>query len=218
MPYVYGDIEISWLGHDSFYVKYADKRLYFDPYKIRPKDKASHIFISHEHFDHLSLDDIRKIVSPETNVVASESCMRQLTSLKIGLLNYMRAGDELVVSGVRVKAVPAYNLNKFREPGIVYHPKAAGGVGYIVELGGVKIYHMGDTDFIPEMKNLSADIVFVPVSGTFVMTAEEAAQAVNEIKPKIAIPMHYGAIVGGSKDVEEFKKRANVEVVTLEKE
>ncbi|MCS7126234.1 MAG: MBL fold metallo-hydrolase [Aigarchaeota archaeon] len=218
MPYVYGGLEISWLGHDSFYVKYSDKRLYFDPYKIKPKDKASHVFVSHDHFDHLSLEDLRKIVAPNTNIIAPESCRKILSSLKIGIMNYVKVDDELKISEVGVKVVPAYNLTKFREPGVVYHPKAAGGVGYIVDVGGVKIYHMGDTDFVPEMKNLTADIVFVPISGTFVMTAEEAAQAVNEIKPKVAIPMHYGAIVGSSRDVEEFKKRAKVEVVVLEKE
>jgi L-ascorbate metabolism protein UlaG (beta-lactamase superfamily) len=94
----------------------------------------------------------------------------------------------------------------------------AGGVGYIIEVGGVRIYHAGDTDFIPEMKDLKVDVALIPVSGTFVMTADEAAQAVNEFKPKIAIPMHYGAIVGSIKDAEEFKKKAKVEVVVLEKE
>lgn len=218
MPYVYSGVEISWLGHGSFYVKYGDKKLYFDPYKIRPRDKATHVFISHDHFDHLSIDDLRKIVTVDTNIVAPEHCVRQLSSLKTGLINYVRAGDRLEISGVPIQVVPAYNISKFREPGVVYHPKEAGGVGYVVTLGGVKIYHMGDTDFIPEMRGVAADVVLVPVSGTFVMTAEEAAQAVNEIKPKVAIPMHYGTIVGGNRDVEEFKRRAKVEVVVLEKE
>ncbi len=218
MPYVYGEVEISWLGHDSFYVKYSDKRIYFDPFKIKPKDKATHIFISHEHFDHLSIDDLRKITASDTNIIAAEPCRKQLSSLQTGLLKYVKPGDKLEISGVNVEVVPAYNINKFREPGVVYHPKTAGGVGYLVEVGGVRIYHTGDTDFIPEMKNLVVDIALIPVSGTFVMTAEEAAQAVNEFKPKIAIPMHYGAIVGSMKDVEEFKKKAKVEVVVLQKE
>jgi len=218
MPYVYQGVEISWLGHDSFYVRHSDKRIYFDPYKIKPKEKATHIFISHDHFDHLSIDDLRKIATADTEVVAAEPCKKQISSLKTGLLKFVKPGDELEVSGVGVKVIPAYNINKFREPGVVYHPKVAGGVGYIVEVGGVKIYHAGDTDFIPEMKDLKVDVALTPVSGTFVMTADEAAQAVNEFKPKIAIPMHYGAIVGSSRDVEEFKKKARVEVVVLEKE
>lgn len=218
MPYVYGEVEISWLGHDSFYVKYSDKRIYFDPFKIKPKDKATHIFVSHDHFDHLSIDDLRKIATSDTNIIAAEPCRKQLSSLQTGLLKYVKPGDKLEISGVNVEVLPAYNINKFREPGVVYHPKTAGGVGYVVEVGGVRIYHTGDTDFIPEMKNLVVDIALIPVSGTFVMTADEAAQAVNEFKPKIAIPMHYGAIVGSMKDVEEFKKKAKVEVVVLQKE
>lgn len=218
MPYEYGGVEISWLGHDAFFVRHGDKRIYFDPYKIKPKDVATHVFISHEHFDHLSLEDLRKIVSDETNIIASEPCARQLRSLEKGIVKYVKPGDEFELAGVKVKVVPAYNINKFREPGVVYHPKAAGGVGYVVEVAGVKIYHTGDTDFIPEMRGLEVDVALVPVSGTFVMTAEEAARAVNEIKPKVAIPMHYGAIIGSSRDVEEFKKRAEVEVVVLEKE
>lgn len=218
MPYAYQGVEISWLGHDSFFVKYLDKRIYFDPYKIKPKDKATHVFISHEHFDHLSIEDLRKICTTDTNIVAPESCRNPLSQLKTGLLKLIKAGDEFEIQGIKVKVVPAYNINKFREPGVVYHPKTVGGVGYVVEIGGVKIYHAGDTDFIPEMKNLVVDIALIPVSGTFVMTADEAAQAVNEFKPKIAIPMHYGAIVGSSRDVEEFKKKAKVEVVVLEKE
>lgn len=218
MPYVYGEVEISWLGHDSFYVRSPDAKMYFDPFKIKPKDKATHVFISHEHFDHLSVDDLRRITTADTNIIAAEPCRKQISSLQAGLLKYVKPGDKLEVSGINVEVVPAYNVNKFREPGVVYHPKTAGGVGYVVEVGEVRIYHAGDTDFIPEMRDLVVDIALVPVSGTFVMTADEAAQAVNTFKPKIAIPMHYGAIVGGVRDVEEFRKKAKVEVVVLEKE
>lgn len=218
MPYVYQGVEISWLGHASFYLKYGDMRVYFDPYKIKPRDKATHVFISHEHFDHLSIDDLKKIVKTDTNIIAPEPCRRQLSTLTTGVVKYVKAGEEYDVAGLRFKVVPAYNINKFREPGVVYHPREARGVGYVVEVGGVKFYHTGDTDHIPEMRDLLVDVVFIPVSGTFVMTPEEAAEAVNEINPKIAIPMHYGAIVGGMKEVEEFKKRVKTQIIVLEKE
>jgi len=218
MPYEYEGLKISWLGHDSFLILHEDKRIYFDPYKIESKGEATHVFISHEHFDHLSLDDLKKIVGDRTNIIAAEPCSRSLRSLGRGILKYVRPGDEFEVDDVKVKVIPAYNITKFREPGVVYHPKNAGGVGYVVEVGGVKIYHAGDTDFIPEMKELRVDIALVPVSGTFVMTAEEAARAVNEFRPKLAIPMHYGAIIGSVKDAEEFREKAEVEVVILEKE
>lgn len=211
-------MEISWLGHASFLIKYDGKLIYIDPYKIRVKGKADVVFITHEHFDHLSHEDLRKVVEPETEIVAAESCASQLRGLSAGIIKLVKPGDELSVKDIKVKVVPAYNLTKFRAPGVVYHPKEAGGVGYVIEVKGVRIYHAGDTDFIPEMKGLDVDVALVPVSGTFVMTAEEAAEAVNTFKPRIAIPMHYGAIVGGEGDAERFKKLAEVEVVVLERE
>ncbi|RLG02733.1 MAG: MBL fold metallo-hydrolase, partial [Thaumarchaeota archaeon] len=141
-----------------------------------------------------------------------------LRLLKSGIIKLVRPGDKVEVKGAKIEAVPAYNVNKFRSPGVVYHPKEEGSVGYVIELDGVRIYHAGDTDFIPEMRNLEVDVALIPVSGTFVMTAEEAAEAVNTFKPKVAIPMHYGAIVGDKSDAERFKKLAEVDVVILEKE
>ncbi len=218
MPYKYRDVEISWLGHDSFLIKYDGNLIYIDPYKIKPKGKADMVFVTHEHFDHLSLDDLRKIVKPETDIVAPEHCADKLRTLGMGIVKLVKPGDEFTLRGINVKAVPAYNVNKFRAPGEVYHPKKMEGVGYVLEVKGVKIYHAGDTDFIPEMKELEVDVALIPVSGTFVMTAEEAAEAVNTFKPKVAIPMHYGSIVGGRSDAERFRKLAEVEVVILERE
>ena len=218
MPYTFGEVEISWLGHAAFAVKYHEALYYFDPFKIKPKGLADVVLISHDHFDHLSLDDLKKIVKPETEIVASEACRDQLRSLGSGIIKLVKPGDSVEVKNGRVETIPAYNINKFRSPGEVYHPKEKNGVGIILEVGGVRIYHAGDTDFIPEMRDLKVDIAFVPVSGTFVMTPEEAAEAVNTFKPKVAIPMHYGAIVGSRSDAEKFKELAEVEVVILEKE
>jgi len=218
MPYTYQDVEISWLGHAAFLLKHSGKLIYIDPYKIRSKGAADVILVTHEHFDHLSLDDLRKIVKRDTDVVAPESCGTQLKGLGAGIIKLVKPRDRVRVRGIDIETIPAYNLTKFRAPGIPYHPKEAGGVGYILNLNGVRIYHAGDTDFIPEMRELKVDVALIPVSGTYVMTAEEAAEAVNTFKPKIAIPMHYGSIVGSKKDAERFKELAEVEVVILERE
>ena len=126
----------------------------------------------------------------------------------------MRPGDRLSVKGLEVEAVPAYNLNKD------FHPKDAGMLGFVVNIGGVRLYHAGDTDFIPEMKGIKTDVALLPVSGTYVMTADEAVEAALTIKPKVAIPMHYGAIVGDKNDAEHFRDQlaGRIEVVILEKE
>jgi len=218
MPYTYQDVEISWLGHAAFLLKHFGKLIYIDPYKIKPKGSADIILVTHEHFDHLSLDDLRKIVKHDTDIVAPEACGSQLKGLRTGIIKLIKPGDRVRVREIDIETIPAYNLTKFRAPGIPYHPKEAGGVGYILNLDGIRVYHAGDTDFIPEMRELKVDIALIPVSGTYVMTAEEAAEAVNTFKPKVAIPMHYGSIVGSRRDAERFKELAEVEVVILERE
>ncbi|RLG07911.1 MAG: MBL fold metallo-hydrolase [Thaumarchaeota archaeon] len=218
MPFRFDDVEISWLGHAAFLITHEDTRYYLDPFKIKPKGAADAVLITHEHFDHLSIEDLRKIVKPETEIVAPESCKENLRAFGMGIVRLVKPGESLEVKNAKIETIPAYNINKFRAPGVVYHPKEQGGVGYIIEVGGIRIYHAGDTDFIPEMRNLEVDVALVPVSGTFVMTAEEAADAVNTFKPKVAIPMHFGSIVGSRSDAETFKKLAEVDVVILEKE
>ncbi|MCL7385214.1 MAG: MBL fold metallo-hydrolase [Thaumarchaeota archaeon] len=217
MPIEFGGIKISWLGHDAFRLK-NDKTIYIDPYKIKGKEVADIILITHEHFDHLSVDDINKISSENSVIVAARPCANQLGRVKAKEIKYVKPGDELEIDGVKIRTVPAYNITKFREPGRPFHPKDAGGVGYIVNMKGISIYHVGDSDFIPEMKELKVDVLLVPVSGTYVMTAEEAASVANAIMPKLAIPMHYGAIVGSERDAELFKKLAKCEVKILSKE
>lgn len=217
MVYRFQDVEISWLGHDSFRIK-KDLIIYVDPYQIRGGPPADIVLITHDHFDHLSLDDLKKVVTEKTTVVAAKHCEKELKKLGKGTVRYVSPGDEVSIGNVRVKAVHAYNVNKFREPGKVFHPKEYGGVGYVVTVGNVSIYHAGDTDHIPEMKELKVDVALLPVSGTYVMTAAEAAEAAKTIKPKTAIPMHYGAIVGSEKDAEEFKRLYGGETVILNKE
>jgi L-ascorbate metabolism protein UlaG (beta-lactamase superfamily) len=128
-------------------------------------------------------------------------------------------GDRVEVGGVVVEAVAAYNTNKFREPGKPFHPKADGKVGYLIGIGGIRIYHAGDTDQIPEMATAAGvDVALLPVSGTYVMTADEAIAACAAIAPRLAIPMHYGSIVGSVADAETFRRGAGcrVEILTAE--
>ncbi len=214
----YHGLKITWLGHDSFRIKNG-KTIIIDPFKISPiSDKADVLLISHEHFDHLSPDDIKKVVNENTTIVTIPAVKKELSSLKVKEVKAAKPGDRVKIGDVTIELVPAYNLNKFREPGKVFHPKEDGKTGFIIEMKGVRIYHAGDTDVIPEMKGLKPDIALLPVSGTYVMTPEEAAQAARMIEPKIVIPMHYGKIVGSEQDAHKFKQLVTSEVQILKPE
>lgn len=216
--YEYKGVKITWLGHDGFRIQ-DGQIVYVDPFKIEGGGpKADLVLISHEHFDHCSLDDLKKITAPNTVVIAHAQSKGELSKLKVKELKVVKPGDKVKVGEVSVEAVPAYNTNKFREPGKVFHPKEDGKLGFVLTVKGVRIYHTGDSDYIPEMKGIRPDIAFVPVSGTYVMTPQEAVEAVNSIDPKVVIPMHYGAIVGDRKDAEALQKLAKCEVKVLEKE
>ncbi len=185
---------IHWLGHDTFKIT-GERTVYTDPFKIKKKDIADIILVTHEHRDHCSPEDLRMIQGPDTVIVAPADCLAKIS----GSVRTVKPGDRLEVRGMQIEVVPAYNTNK------TFHTKDRGWVGYIFTLNGQRIYIAGDTDHIPEMKDFRADIALLPVSGTYVMTAGEAAKAALDISPKVAIPMHYGSIVGTQDDASSFK-------------
>lgn len=209
-----GSVEISFLGHDGFLIKSDDISLVIDPFKVSKLiENPDLILISHGHFDHCSFEDLSKIAGPKTVVIGPPDIQSTITKLEGISLQPVEPGDLIELAGVKVEAVPAYNLNKFRDSSqkTVFHDKKERFLGYVITIGNTVIYHAGDTDVIPEMHKLTGYgkqgnhfITLLPVSGTYVMDAEEASEAAALLKPEIAIPMHYGSVVGTVKDAERF--------------
>ncbi|MFH1400698.1 MAG: MBL fold metallo-hydrolase [Nanoarchaeota archaeon] len=208
-------LSITRLNHDCFKIQ-GSKLIYFDPFQIQKGEAADYLFITHEHQDHLSPQDIEKVSDTHTIIITIPSCLKRVLSLKVADIKVMEPTNRLELPGTTVETIAAYNINKYRSEGLVFHPKDDGRVGFIITLDGVRIYHAGDTDAIEEMKTLrDIDIALLPVSGTYVMTAEEAAMAAGWIKAKITIPMHYGAIVGTDDDARRFAEKAAVKTLIL---
>lgn len=199
---------VHWLGHDGFYVQ-GSKVVYFDPWEISDGPKADVVLISHEHFDHCSPDDVKKICKSDTVIITEKQAAAKLS----GDVRVLKPGDTTEAAGVKISAIPSYNIGK------AFHPKENNWLGFVVELDGVKIYHTGDADLIPEMKQLGdIDIALIPVSGTYVMDAEEGIEAARAISPKIAVPMHYGKIVGSEDDAKKFAEALKGEMTVVIKE
>lgn len=215
----YKGIKIRRLGHDSFSLT-GNIKIIIDPFKITPQEKADLILISHNHFDHLSVDDLKKVSTEDTTIVSAQECLDMLRGFSFKEKIGMNPGEEKTVRGIKIKAIRAYNLDKINpETKKPFHPKEDNKIGFLISFNGITIYHTGDTDLIPEMSDLKPDIALVPVSGTYVMTAQEASKAVEKIKPKVVIPMHYGTIVGTEKDALDFKqliKSCEVHILTKE--
>ena len=198
--------KIKWLGHASFRIEGSKTTVYIDPWKLKNALPADVICITHSHFDHLSEEDVKKIRKPTTVIMGPADC-------KGGFGDAFKAvapGASHTIGDVVVEAVPAYNIDKD------FHPKKNNWVGYIVTVDGVRIYHSGDTDVIPEMADFKVDVALLPVGGTYTMTVKQAADAVKKLKPKVAVPMHCGDIVGTFQDREAFRAASEVPVVVLD--
>jgi len=201
--------QLHWYGHDTFRLD-RPMVIYLDPWRLPPgAPPADLILVTHHHHDHCSPEDIAAIRRPTTQVVANASAAAKLTPP----VSIVAPGDRLVVGDVTIEAVPAYNLDK------AFHPKEEAHVGYVLELLGERLYFAGDTDTIPEMSDIRCDVALLPVSGVYTMTADEAVEAARRVRPRVAVPMHYGAgVAGGLEDAQHFAAAAPVPVVVLEAE
>ncbi len=199
---------LKWYGHASFAIE-SSKIIYIDPWNIPASaPKADLILVTHSHYDHLSPGDINRLKKEGTTIICSEDCLAKLS----GDVKAMSPGQELEVKGVKIKAVSAYNPSK------AFHPRNNKWLGYIITIEGASVYHSGDTDLIPEMKDLGkVDIALLPVGGKYTMSAEEAAKAADIIKAEVSVPMHYGAgVIGDEKDAKRFVELCQGQVRILE--
>lgn len=208
-------VELTFLGHDGFLIRSEQFSIAIDPFHVSASlGPVDLVLITHGHYDHCSVEDIRKLLGPKTIVVGPADIQSAILKIEDTHLQPIEPGDLLEFDSVKVEAVPAYNLTKYRDPDkkIVFHSKKEQFLGYVITLGSTVIYHAGDTDVIPEMHRLTGHgkqgnhfVALLPVSGTYVMTPEEAAEAAFILKPEIAIPMHYGSgVVGTIEDAQKF--------------
>jgi len=191
---------IELLCHSSIRIN-KEKIIYIDPYKIEKKyNDADLIFITHDHYDHYSEEDIDKVKKEDTVIIAPEELLTKLLrkGFRQDYIITVEPNKEYMTEGIKFETVPAYNTNK------QFHPKENEWVGYIIEIKGIRYYIAGDTDITEENKKVKCDVAFVPVGGTYTMDFKEAAYLINEIKPKIAIPTHYGNVVGTEQDAIDF--------------
>lgn len=201
-------VNISWLGHASFKIEgEGNFKVYIDPWKIKGKDEADLVLITHSHYDHLSPEDVDKLKGKETQILVTADATDKLK----GKVRGVRPGENISLPNVDVRTVPAYNTDKPN------HPKANGWVGYILQIGDISIYHAGDTDFIPEMKEIKPYVALLPIGGTYTMDVKDALKAAKVLAPRLVIPMHYAEIVGSVDDAKSFARECEFEVKVLGK-
>jgi len=205
-------MEVRGIKHSSFCLTTDDGRvIYIDPWQLPAhKVKADIILISHIHHDHCSPADVAALCRGETRVVCSPlvaTTLRQEKVVAAEAIREVEAGQAQTVGGVKVEAVHAYNVNKFRSPGQPFHPFDPNFLGFVLTVGGQRLYFAGDTDVVPPEVG-RVDVAMLPVSGTYVMTPEEAAAAARQLQPGLAIPMHYGSVVAGRAEAERFRDLA----------
>lgn len=214
-----GEVKIDWLGHAGFLIQNS-KIIYVDPFKISDNlPKADIVLLTHDHYDHCSLDDLKKILKKGSRVLCTPDSQSKIARSQIPLrIQLVEPNQEYDFGTVKISTLPAYNIDKS------FHSKEQGLVGYLIKTNDVIIYHAGDTDKIPEMQKLTGYdknfVALLPIGGRYTMNAEEAVDAVKLIKPSVVVPMHWGSVVGTSEDAEEFKSLCEdkgVKVEVLEK-
>lgn len=199
--------------HSSIRIS-SDKVIYFDPFRLSKADHdADIIFITHDHYDHFSPEDIEKCAGANTLFVAPYTMARTFKKAKINedSVTLMHAGYSAEVLGIPIDAVASYNTIK------PFHPHKNGWLGYVVTLEGKRIYVCGDTDATPEAKAVTCDIICVPIGGTYTMGAKQAAELVNLIRPEIAVPTHYGSIIGKPADADIFAAHVDPAIQVVKK-
>jgi L-ascorbate metabolism protein UlaG (beta-lactamase superfamily) len=209
---------LEWLGHSGFRIRVGGAVVYLDPYRVPDgASPADLILVTHGHYDHFSPQDIERLSARGTWLVGPAAVAERVG----GQVHSIAPGEVLedeLVRGVHVRAIAAYNPSKRDADGNPFHPRDAGWVGYELNVRGERLYHSGDTDVIPEMDSVTGvDVALLPVSGVYVMTAQEAAEAARRIQPRVAVPMHWGEHLGTERDARTFAERAGVEVRILPK-
>jgi L-ascorbate metabolism protein UlaG (beta-lactamase superfamily) len=208
---------VEWLGHSGFRVRAGRTTIYIDPYRVAEgAPTADLVLVTHGHYDHFSPQDIQAVSGKDTWLIAPAAVAEKVGGRVVSI-----APGEVIepefAHGVSIRAIAAYNTSKRDADGKVFHAREAGWVGYDVNVRGERLYHAGDTDVIPEMDEVSGvDVALLPVSGIYVMTAEEAAEAARRIQPRLAVPMHWGEHLGTRADAERFAALTPVPVVLLE--
>ncbi len=213
----YKDIFLDRLRHNCFRIKGKKTTVFTDPYMIQKEyHEADVVLITHDHYDHLELQSIKKVIKDTGVIVAPQNCSDKFDGIKNKLV-LVKPNEFKIVGDVPIKTVHSYNTNKFKTKNEVFHPKEYGNVGYVFIVDDVRIYIAGDTDLIPEMADVKVDIALLPISGIYVMTAEEGAEAAIKIKADLTIPAHYGSGIGTEEDARRFKNllkgKINVDIL-----
>jgi L-ascorbate metabolism protein UlaG (beta-lactamase superfamily) len=200
----------TWFRQSAYRWTDGEHNVYIDPWGVdEGSPPADLILITHAHQDHFQPEEIERLRTDGTRLVAPHDIAEQLR----GDMTPVKPGDEAEAFGVKIQAVPAYNIVEER---LDKHPKENDWVGYLLTLGGHTYYHAGDTDHLPELESISTDVAFLPIGGTYTMDVPQAADLAKAMRPGIAVPMHYGYIVGTPSDEQAFREQAApVKVETL---
>ena len=201
--------DINVLCHSAIRLEIDNKIIYIDPYSLTSNaNDADLIFITHDHYDHFSIEDIKKVEKSNTIFIIPESMLENAikSGIKENRIIKIKPNQNYKYENLKIETIPAYNVNK------KFHPKENNWVGYLIEYNNVVYYIAGDTDITNENKKVKCDIAFVPIGGTYTMNYKEAAKLINEIKPKFVVPIHYGKIVGTKQDALNFEKLLNEDI------